>query len=205
MNSFRVAVVTVALAACSDDTNTGNNGSGNIPGVSTQTRSNVLMSSGRILDVRVTGASTPFAVDNIGVTANGMAWPVAVNSQIIGRNQSAAPSVASVGLVGSHTRPGTGSTPFDSMQFYGISALAEGSRYIVVEVSPQVQTASGVLIIPRRIFRVDTNDRLAEPTLEFPAGTPVSTVMDPSPLPRELVGDPDAGAPVLTDASAGNG
>lgn len=202
MNTLHVAVAFVALAACSGN---GIGSSGNSPGTSIQSRSGVLGSNGRILDIRVTGASTPFSVVNTGVTANGMAWPVTVIQQIVGPGQSAAPPVASVGLVGSHTRIETGTTPFDSMQFYGVVSLAVGSRYVVVEMSPQVSTASGVLISPRRVFRVDASDRLAEPALEFPAGTPVSTMMDPSPLPRELLGDPDASAVVPTDASAGNG
>jgi hypothetical protein len=197
MNNLHLAMTLLMVVGCGS-------GSSNSPGLSLESRSRMFMSGGRILDVRVTGDGSPYVIENIGVTAQGTAWPSSVNRQLISHGRYAAPAQVRVGLVSSHTRTETGTTLFNSAQFYGIGSLVNGTRYLVVEVSPQSDTSTGVLVSPQRVFRVDADGRLAEPALEFPAGTPVSTVMDPSTMPQHLLGDSDASAPGA-DAAMGGG
>lgn len=177
---------------------------GNSPGLSLESRAQMFTNGGRILDVRVLGDGSPYTVENVAVTANGMAWPSTVYTQLISRGRHSAPSQVRVGLLTSHTRAEMGTTPFNAAQFYGLASLNSGARYLVLEVSPQRETTEGVLVSPQRVFRVNADGRLAEPALEFPAGTPVSTVMDPSTMPQHLLGDPSA-PPEMGDGGSGGG
>lgn len=165
---------------------------GNSPGLSLDSRAQMFISGGRILDLRVSGDGLPYTVESTAVTSLGIAWRSIVFTQLISRGRYTAPSQVRVGLVNSHTRAEMGTTPFNTAQFYGVASLTNGARYLVLEVAPQRETTEGVLISPQRVFRVNAEGRLAEPALEFPAGTPMSIVMDPSTMPQHLLGDPNA-------------
>ncbi|MEZ4390407.1 MAG: hypothetical protein R3A48_04865 [Polyangiales bacterium] len=94
-------------------------------------------------------------------------------------------------------------TTIDTVRVFGVSQLERGSRYLLASEIGSYSTPSGVLI-SGRVFRVNADGQLAEPALEFPAGTPMSTVTDPSTMPQHLLGDPSA-PPEMGDGGSGGG
>lgn len=78
--------------------------------------------------------------------------------------------------------------PYDG----GVLAIETGRRYIAaMSAFPYRQSE---LWRPQFLASVDENERIVQPFLEFPAGTPVSVVLDPRNVPADLLTRFDAGA-----------
>jgi hypothetical protein len=180
--------LTMALAMAVGCTASSDN---NIQFYSLTSRAAMFRASAYLLYVQTTGDGVPTTIEHSAVVSNGTAWRATVTAQLFSRGAFRTPTELSVFLKSSETGiESRQTTPFNTAQLHGVSQLERGSRYLLASESGSSVTPSGVYFTGR-VFRVTTDGRLAEPALEFPAGTPMSTVMDPSTMPSNLVGDPN--------------
>lgn len=197
MRVLQFGVLLGALARCNNSDQSGRGPvADNRVGQSLESRERMFFTgSGWILDVRVTDDGVPFAYNNGVYTEEGTAWPATVAAQLISRGLYAAPASVSLLLQRSRTEAESReSRPVDTARAQGLTQLERGARYLVILTTSLYSAPLGT-IVRGYYIRVDANGRLLERALEFPAGTPVSTVLDASTMPRELLGDVDASAP----------
>ena len=199
MKALQLGMLLGALARCSNSTHPGRTPAGaNRTMPTLESRESMFSGAGWLLDVRVTGDEGPFAIasfDDGAYTTEGTVWSATVSAQLISRGIYAAPARIVLYLQRSRTHVQSRQTsPVDMTRLQGLTQLQRDTRYLVALTRPLHSTPSGTIVMGY-YFRVDANGRLLDRALEFPAGTPVSVVLDASTMPRELLGDLDASAP----------
>lgn len=185
MNALHLTMALVMAMGCTGSSDN------NMQFYTLTSRAAMFRASAYLLYVQVTEDGTPANLQESAVVSNVTAWRATVTTQLFSRSAYRTPTELRVFLVNSHTGIESRlTTPFNTAQFHGVSQLERGSHYLLASESGSSLTPSGVYFTGR-VFRVNADGRLAEPALEFPAGTPMSTVMDPSTMPSNLVGDPN--------------
>ena len=168
-------------------------------------REQALMTGVSIADLRITGEGqlTVLAGDE-GTGNSFMVYSASVSAQIVSFRQNPVPGDMWLTVLYTY---GVAGEPqgrrVDWNSVIGLRDIVSGGRYLALFAGTVRNISDRPLLIALK--RVDGAGRLVDPALGYPAGTAVSSILDPSGIPVSLLYNHDAGVQSSPDSATPGG